>query len=235
VSKDQVPQPRWEVSGVREDEADGAERIVRDFHDLYCHSRDRTWANTRWFGVPVIKCPFDLWAYQELLFQLKPDVILETGTHMGGSAYFMASMCDMIGRGRIITVDIGDAPDRPTHPRINYMIGSSTDPEMVTHVNEAIAEGGGETVMVVLDSNHHRDHVMEEMRLYSPLVSPGSYMIVEDTNINSWRPEDRRRPGPLEAVHDFLAQDDRFEIDRSWEKFFVTFNPSGFLRRRDEA
>lgn len=232
MSEESVPQPRWEVSGIEQDDA---ERVVRDFHDLYCHSRDRTWMNTHWLGVRVIKCPFDLWAYQELLFELQPDVIVETGTAKGGSAYFMASMCDMIGRGRIITVDIGIAPDRPEHPRITYLTGSSIDPEMVETVKRTVAEGEHEKVMVVLDSNHHRDHVMDEMRRYSPLVTPSSYMIVEDTNINSWRPVDRRRPGPLEAVHDYLAQDDSFEIDRSWEKFFVTFNPSGFLRRRGRS
>jgi cephalosporin hydroxylase len=230
VSEDRDPQPEWEVSGVDED---GAERIIRDFHDLYCQSRDRTWMNTFWLGVGVIKCPPDLWVYQEILFRLRPDVIIETGTDRGGSAYFMATMCDLIGPGRIITIDIGTVPDRPRHPRITYLLGSSVDADILEAVNKSISPD--EKVMVVLDSNHNRDHVFEEMHNYAPLVSEGSYMIVEDSNINSWRPEARRRPGPLEAIKDFLAEDDRFEIDRSWEKFFVTFNPSGYLRRRSTS
>jgi cephalosporin hydroxylase len=222
-----VPLPDWDVRGAKEDHA---EEIVRDFHDLYCHSRDRTWANTSWLGVGAIKCPLDLWIYQELLFKLRPDVIVETGTALGGSAYFMACICDMIGNGRILTIDIGTVPDRPQNPRIRYILGSSVDPEITSTVEHAISPQ--EKVLVVLDSKHEYDHVLAEMRTYSPLVSEGSYLIVEDTNINSWRPSDRRRPGPLEAVRDFLGEDDRFEIDRSWEKFYMTFNPSGFLRRR---
>ena len=220
------------MSGVEEEDA---ERIVREFHDLYCRSHDRTWKNTRWLGVGAIKCPFDLWTYQELLFELRPDGIVETGTHLGGSAYFMAAICDMLGHGRIVTVDIRAASNRPVHPRITYVTGPSTAPETLEAVNRSLAECDRETVMVVLDSHHRRDHVLEELRLYSPLVTPGSYLIVEDTNINSWRPVDRRKPGPLEAVHDFLASDERFETDRSREQFFVTFNPSGYLRRRKDS
>jgi cephalosporin hydroxylase len=218
------------VTGVEQQDAD---QVVREFHDLYCHSRDRTWANTSWLGVGVIKCPLDLWVYQELLFGLRPDVIVETGTALGGSAYFMACICDMIGNGRIVTIDIGTVPDRPAHPRIEYVLGSSVDPPIVSGVEASIEPG--EKVLVILDSKHEHDHVLAEMRTYSHLVSEGSYLIVEDTNINSWRPPDRRRPGPLEAVRDFLGEDDHFEIDRSWEKFFMTFNPSGFLRRRPDG
>ena len=230
MSEDRVPQPEWDVSGIADQ---GAARVVREFHDLYCHSRGRTLRNTFWLGVGVIKCPFDLWAYQEIIFRLRPDVILETGTDRGGSAYFMATMCDLIGPGRIITIDAGTVPDRPRHPRITYLPGSSLDADIVEAVKKSIAPH--EKVMVVLGAKHDRDHVLEEMRTYGPLVSEGSYLIVEESNINSLRLRDRRRPGPLEAIEDFMAEDDRFEIDRSREKFFVTFNPSGYLRRRSAA
>lgn len=202
-----------------------------EFHDLYCQSRDRTWrGNTHWLGLPAIKCPFDLWVYQELLFSLRLGVIVETGTGVGGSTYFMACMCDLIGAGRIITIEVIDRPVLPDHPRITYLTGSSVDPEIVATVKRSIAPG--EKVLVLLDSWHQYDHVSQEIRAYSSLVSEGSYLIVEDTNINSWRPRDRIQPGPLEAVREFLRDDDRFEIDRSWEKYFMTFNPCGFLRRR---
>lgn len=234
MSDDAIAMPHWHVEGVGDaadvDEGD-ADRIVRQFHDLYCQSRDRTWrGNTSWLGVNLIKCPLDLWVYQEILFSLRPDVIVETGTLLGGSAYFIASMCDLIGNGRVITIDIESRAARPDHPRITYLMGSSVDPDVIATVEQSIAPG--EKVLVLLDSWHQGAHVLEEMRAYSPFVSEGSYLIVEDTNINSWRPRDRVQPGPLEAVREFLRDDDRFEIDRSWEKFFMTFNPSGFLRRR---
>jgi cephalosporin hydroxylase len=234
MSDDAIPMPRWAVEGVSDDagiDEEDADRIVRQFHDLYCQNRDRTWrGNTSWLGVGVIKCPLDLWVYQEILFSLRPDLIIETGTLVGGSAYFIASMCDLIGKGRVITIDVESGPGRPNHPRITYLTGSSVDPDIVATVEQSIAPG--EKVLVLLDSWHQGDHVLQEMRAYSPFVTEDSYLIVEDTNINSWRPRDRVQPGPLEAVREFLRDDDRFEIDRSWEKFFMTFNPSGFLRRR---
>jgi cephalosporin hydroxylase len=209
-----------------------AQEIVRRFHDLYCQSGERTWKDTRWLGVPVIKCPLDLWIYQELVHHTRPDLIVETGTARGGSAYFLACICDMIGTGRIVTIDSGTLPEgtvpgRPAHPRITYVTGDSVAPEIVARVRDSI--GPGETVTVILDSFHGRDHVLEEMEAYGPLVSEGHYLIVEDTNINSWRRH--TKPGPLEAVHEFLAGNDQFVVDRSWEKFFMTWNPSGFLRR----
>jgi cephalosporin hydroxylase len=205
----------------------GFDELTLRFHNRYCQESQRTWTKTYWLGRKTLKCPLDMWVYQEILFETRPDVILETGTHRGGSALFFASMCDLIGVGRVLTVDITEKPDRPEHPRITYLLGSSTSEETLAAMNGAI--GSGERVMVVLDANHHADHVLQEMRLYAPLVTPGNYMIVEDTNIGYWKPE--WEPGPMRAVEQFLAEDDRFTIDRAREKFFMTWNPNGYLLR----
>jgi cephalosporin hydroxylase len=230
VDGDGLQRVVWAVPGGPDDEEQ--QQIVSAYDRWYCRNRRRTYRNTRWLGVSALKCPFDLWIYQELVYRIRPDVIVETGTALGGSAYFLASLCDMLGTGRVVTIDISVPPHkrvpvRPPHPRISYLTGSSTDPQIVAAVRRMIAPG--DTVMVLLDSDHAADHVREEMRAYAPLVTEGSYLIVEDTNINDWF---EFGPGPLEAVTDFLAEDDRFSVDRSLEKFMMTFNPGGFLLRQ---
>jgi cephalosporin hydroxylase len=207
------------------------EPVVRRFHDLYYGDPARTWNNTYWRGMRALKCPLDLWIYQEIIFETQPDVIVETGTAHGGGAWFLGDMCELAGNGRVITVDI-DADATPEHPRVTYIAGDSVAPETFTQVTDLIALG--ESVMVVLDSRHLRDHVIKELRLYEALVRKDHYLIVEDTNLNlnprghGHGPEPR--PGPYEAVLEFLAEQDRFEIDRSREKFFMTQNLNGYLR-----
>src|ERR1700682_652378 len=110
--------------------------VVDSFHKLYYESESRTWKNTYWLGVPVQKCPLDLWIYQEILWKVRPDVIIETGTYDGGSAYFLADMCDMLGKGRVVTIDIEPRPGRPQHPRLQYVLGSSTAPDVVASVRQ---------------------------------------------------------------------------------------------------
>jgi cephalosporin hydroxylase len=205
------------------------DEVTAAFHRLYHARGDRTYNNTYWLGVPVQKCPLDLWVFQEILFETRPDVLVETGTYKGGSAYFFASMFDLMGRGRVITIDIQDQPDKPRHPRIEYLLGSSTSPETVRQVRERIRPG--ERVMVVLDSDHKMAHVLEELRLYSGLVTPGNYLVVEDTHFNGHPILPRYGPGPMEAVEEFLRTAGGFEADREREKFGLTFNPRGYLRR----
>lgn len=164
-------------------EGQGVEQIVDDFHRLYYDSNTfgGTWRDTFWMGVPIWKCPMDMWIYQEILFNLKPDVIVETGTAFGGSALFMANICDLLGKGKIVTVDIQDRPNRPRHERIQYISGSSTADEVVEQVRKNI---NGGTVLVILDSDHSKGHVLDELRIYSRFVQEGSYVIVEDSNVN---------------------------------------------------
>ena len=203
---------------------------VDRFHELYYDSGTQTWRNTRWMGVRSYKCPLDLWTYQEILCELGPDLVIECGTAEGGTALYLAHVLDLIGKGDVITVDLVPPVPAPSHPRIQYLHGSSTDPGIVRTVEDG-ARGKG-TVVVILDSNHARAHVAEELRLYHGMVTPGSYLIVEDTNINGHPVLRDHGPGPMEAVEEFLSGRDDFFADTSREKFFLSFNPGGYLRRR---
>lgn len=208
-----------------------ARRTVGRFHRLYYDDFPRTWGQTFWLGTATRKCPLDMWVYQELLAKLQPELVIETGTAFGGSALFLASCMDMIGRGRVMTIDIHDHPGRPVHDRITYVLGSSVDTAVVEQAR--VAATGASSVMVVLDSDHSRDHVLAELRAYAPLVTNGSYLIVEDTNVNGHPILRTFGPGPHEAVEAFLAEGGPFVRDRDCEKFFLTFNPGGYLRRKD--
>lgn len=200
--------------------------IADQFHRQYYESG--IWRNTSWLGVAARKCPLDLWIYQEILFETQPEVIIESGTDLGGSALFLASVCDLIGEGRVVTIDVQDNP-RPKHPRITYVLGSSLAPETVDLVKKSVELKT--RVMVILDSDHGRDHVLNELRTYADLVTHGSYLIVEDTNVNNHPVAEGFGPGPMEAVDEFLRTRDDFIVDRKREKFFLTFNPKGYLRR----
>jgi cephalosporin hydroxylase len=204
------------------------QKAVEAFHRAY-YSSERTWKQTYWLGVPALKCVLDLWIYQEILFETRPDVVIETGTWWGGSALFFASIFDLLGAGRTITIDVQPQPGRPTHQRITYLTGSSISAEIVTEVGKLIEPH--ETVMVVLDSDHSASHVLQEMRTYKRLVSPGGYLVVEDTNVNGNPVLPDFGPGPREAVEEFLKKEVDFVQDRTREKFGLTFCPGGFLRR----
>ena len=205
---------------------------IEAFHRLYFDGpagEGRVHHRTRWMGVETLKCPLDLWVYQEILFDVRPDLVVETGTHKGGSALFLAGMLDLLGKGEVATIDVRTDPARPAHPRIRYVAGSSADPQVVASVFSG--RRSGEVCLVILDSDHSRDHVARELTAFAPRVSVGSYLIVEDTNVNGHPVLPDFGPGPYEAVGEFLASHPEFEADASREKFLMTFNPRGFLKR----
>jgi cephalosporin hydroxylase len=206
--------------------AEPAARAI--FHWSFYDSHEQTWDTTTWLGTLAKKCPFDLWIYQEMLTEQRPDLIIETGTAHGGSALFLASVCDLLGHGEIITVDVEER-ERPAHPRITYLHGSSTAPETLERVH-ARAEGTSSR-LVLLDSDHAKAHVLRELELYAPLVPVGGYLVVEDTNVNGHPVARWHGPGPNEAVREFLARTSAFEVDRERERLLLTFNPGGYLRR----
>ena len=186
------------------------------------------WTEATWLGAQALKNPLDLWVYQEIMVETRPELIVETGTYRGGSAFFLASICDLLGAGEVVSIDIEPLrDDYPAHPRVTYLGGrSSTDPEVVAEVRGRARE---KRTLVVLDSDHSQAHVEAELAAYADLVPVGCYLIVEDSNIGQIRKD--LLPGPLEAIGVLLAGTDAFEIDRSREKFLITFNPSGYLRR----
>lgn len=193
--------------------------FIRGFERVWEYSGQ--WLNTAWLGVGAAKKPLDLWIYQEIIWETRPQVLIETGSYKGGSALFFASIFDLIGEGRVITIDIEDTASRTlSHPRITTIVGSSVSDSVVSQVQKII---GSQTAMVSLDSDHSTSHVLKEMELYSRFVSIGNYMVVEDTSI--------RGPGPGKAVREFLRCREDFIKDRKREKFMVTSCPGGFLRR----
>ena len=177
-----------------------------------------------WLGFPIIQLPEDILRYQEAIAALKPDVIVETGVAHGGSAIFAASLCKMMGKGRIIAIDV-DIRDHnrkrlEAHPlieRITLIEGSSTDTAVVDQVKSLIRPG--ETVLVVLDSNHTHAHVMRVLELYAPLVTPGSYIVATDGSMAMLADVPRGRPdwasdNPMRAAHDFAARNTGFAIEQ---------------------
>ena len=164
-----------------------------------------------------------------MMVELKPDVIIETGTFHGASALYLASLCDIVGNGEIITIDIDFIPNRPQHPRITHLLGSSTAPNIVEQVKSRIT--GKQTVLVILDSDHSKVHVDEEMRIYHEFVTVGSYLVVEDSNVNGHPISPDFGPGPMESIEEFLKTNSHFVIDKNREKFFMTLNPNGYLKK----
>jgi cephalosporin hydroxylase len=210
---------------------------VHAFRDLYWHSD--AWRWTFWQRVPTLKCPLDLWIYQELIAHLRPQLVVELGTWAGGTALFVAQMMELAGAdnsNKVITVDVLDdaalaqyasgyegapfpARLRPRHERIEYVHGSSLDDAVVAHVHEEA--NGRDPVLVIADSEHTFEHTYAELLAYHDLVTPGSWFVMEDTN----------GPGPRAAVERFLAEHPEFQADEQCEKFLMTFNPGGYLRR----
>jgi cephalosporin hydroxylase len=184
---------------------------------------------TRWLGVRLGKLPQDLWIYQELIAETRPQVLVETGTAFGGSALFFASLFDLLGEGRVVSVDLDLRGDVPQHQRIEYIQGSSVAPDVLDRVRQSVA--GADRVMVVLDSDHAADHVRQELHAYGPLVTVGCYVVVEDSYVHGRPLMPGFGPGPGDAVDDFLRESDAFVADRTRERFGVTLNPGGWLRR----
>jgi cephalosporin hydroxylase len=197
-----------------------------------------------WLGRPIIQFPQDMLAVQEIIWSVKPDLIVETGIAHGGSLIFSASLLELLGGdGRVVGIDIDirqhnrvEIERHPLAKRITMIQGSSIDPAVAEQAHRLAT--GTSRVIVLLDSNHTHDHVREELRLYSPLVGLGSYLVVFDTDIE-FLPDDlcADRPwgkgnNPKTAVDEFLRTNDRFEVDAALEaKLLISVAPGGYLKR----
>jgi cephalosporin hydroxylase len=199
-----------------------------------------------WLGCPIIQFPQDIIAFQEIIWKLKPDLIIETGIARGGSLIFFASILELIGKGSVLGIEIelhrnneNAIKKHPMFKRIKILKGSSTDPKIFNQTKR-IAKNK-KKVMVILDSDHSKNHVLEELILYSQLVSKGSYIVVCDTIIHDFpkkwfqnhgidRPWNKSN-NPKVAVWEFLKKTNRFKIDKSIEtKLLITTSPDGFLK-----
>mgnify|MGYP001826019726 CR=1 FL=1 len=203
------------------------DEIIRIANIIYF--RSNVWDKTHWMGKKIGKCPMDLWVYQEWIFKNRPDVIIETGTFVGGSALYFAHMLDLVNHGKIITIDIKEYDGLPRHPRIEYIVGSSVDDETVKKVEKKI--GGASNIMVILDSDHHMHHKLREMEIYGRYVSVDNYMIVEDSCFDEYPAWPEYGPGPAAAIGEYLSKYDNFEADKTMEKNLITFVPNGFLKK----
>lgn len=188
-----------------------------------------------WRGWPIVKCPFDLHSYHEIIDQTRPTMIVETGTYQGGSALYLADQLEIAGGGEVISIDINTGTELPEDDRIEFLEGlSSVDRRVLAHVKDRVA---GHKTMVILDSDHSKDHVFRELNLYAPLVSMGAYLIVEDTNRDAYRAMyangqlDDDRAGPAEALRAWQPKNKGFETDKRRERFLFTQNPGGYLKR----
>jgi len=210
------------------------DQLVEAFYHLLSRRTPGMFQN-QWLGIQTWQHPFDVWITQEIMAEMQPDIVLETGTHKGGSALLWAMILENLpGDGRVVTIDIEDRRVEKAleHPlfqrRVDFLLGSSTAPAIVAEVKR---RAEGKNVMVILDSLHKRDHVLEELRHYAPLVPKGGYVIVQDSTINGHPYNPDYGPGPWEAIEEFLRTDDRFVSDRSRERWLLTNNPTGFLKR----
>jgi len=206
--------------------------IIKRFVKLYYDMSKQTWGVTKWRGVYVTKAVTDLWVYQELIYEIKPDLIIETGTLFGGSAYYMHNICRLMELPtRIITIDVDavsihkevrDLIDR--NVGLSFFHGSSIGDEAIAYVKAHIASYKPKRVMVVLDSLHTVDHVKKELELYATFVTVGSALIIEDTY-----PCIELVP----MISDWMLDNPSFKRNYVCEKFMLTFNRDGYLEKVD--
>lgn len=230
------------------------QRIASYAHDEEFRALSKAWRtmalerkymnNFSWLGRPLIQLPMDAMAVQELIWAVRPDLVIETGIAHGGSLLLSASMLELLGHGEVIGIDIEIRPHNreaiERHPlagRISLIEGSSIAPDVVAQVRAHAA--GKQKVLVCLDSNHTHEHVLAELNAYADLVSVGSYCIVFDTFVEDMADDyiwtDRpwgKGNNPKTAVWEWLKSHPEFEIDRSVEdRLMITSAPDGFLLR----
>jgi cephalosporin hydroxylase len=206
-----------------------APSAAETFFDQLIDKTDN-FSHVTWLGRPIWQNVFDLWVMQEAIAEIKPAILIETGTHQGGSALFFAHLFELMGHGIVVTIDVEKKHDL-AHPRIAFLHGSSIAPEVVAQVR-SLAAGGG-PVMVTLDSDHSQRHVRAELEAYAPLVTPGSYCLVQDGVIDTLPRFASGRPGPLRAIEEFLAAHPEFEVDENRSRtFLISHHPKGWLRRK---
>jgi cephalosporin hydroxylase len=199
--------------------------------------------NFSWMGRPIIQYPQDIMAMQEIIWEVKPDLIIETGIAHGGSIVYYASLLELIGKGEVLGIDIDirahnrkEIENHPMFKRIRMIEGSSVNEDTLKQVRQ-VAEGKA-SVLVVLDSNHTHEHVLTELEMYSPLVTKGSYLVVFDTIVellpDYYLPDRPWKQGdnPMTALRQFLATHPEFQIDTNMnDKLLISVSPDGYLKR----
>jgi cephalosporin hydroxylase len=201
--------------------------IIEQFHKLF---HEKKLERSAWLGRKIIKNPFDLWVYQEIICRCKPTLIIETGTYTGASSHYLSEIMKMSGiQGKVISIDCQAEWRRQFAPNeyLEFVLGTSTDQAIFNQVKSIATD----RTMVILDSDHSKNNVLRELDLYSQLVSSGQYLIVEDTNLGG-NPISPEFDGPMGAVKEFLEKNNEFQVDKKCERFLFTCNPDGFLLKK---
>ena len=221
------------INKIKTKNAEFKKEVVDQYHQAFYNNPD-TWRLNKWLGILTEQNPNDVWITQEIIVETRPDFIVETGTLCGGSAALWSTILEQVNpKGRVITIDILDqAQDAHKLPivqkHVDFLHGSSTATDIVDYVKYSVE---GKKVLVILDSDHSKKHVLNELAAYAPLVTVGSYLIVQDTNVNGHPVAQTFGPGPMEAVVEFLAANPNFISDKGRERLMFTMNPSGYLKR----
>lgn len=205
------------------------QKIWDDYMYWFHHSN--VWKNMHYHGIRTLKMPGDMWNYQEIIFERKIDYVIETGTRHGGSALFFADT--LIARqatGCVISIDVDAESNRvKTHDNIHFLIGDSSRAEIVSRILSLLPENRG-SVFMILDSDHSRNHVFNELTTLVPILKSGDYLVVEDTNVNGHPVRPDFGPGPWEAIHDYINEHPNTLVhDAQRErKFGATAAPKGY-------
>jgi cephalosporin hydroxylase len=210
------------------------ERSLADWLDY--HQRQVVFDQVTWMGIPTLKNVLDLWVYQELIAKIKPDWIIEMGSFQGGSTLYLAQLLENIGHGRVLSIDTDHSQFKAVHPRIAMLTGSTQDAGVIKQVYQKC---GDEKVMIIHDADHTKSMVLADLHSYADLVSKDSYFIVEDGIVDLFAQgtllgDVMGGPGPLPAIREFIVADQRFVIDRQCERYLLTYNPNGYLKKISE-
>jgi cephalosporin hydroxylase len=184
-----------------------------------------------WMGVPSLKNPLDAWVYQEMLFELRPERLVEIGSAAGGSTLYFAHLMDLIGTGEVVSIDVDRSGFVARHPRIVQVTGDSGSAEVIARIHDLCR---GRATMLVHDGDHSKGAVLRDLEAYQDLIAPGGAIVVEDGVQDLFRPGDGLgtfEEGPLAAIDEFLRRHPDFSVDATRERYVATYNPRGFLKR----
>lgn len=198
---------------------------------LIYHQNNIHLKKSHWMGTKALKNPLDAWVYQEIIYEVQPDIIVEIGSYEGGSTMYLANLLDIIKKGQVISIDIDRKNFHINHPRILTVTGHSTSPTVLEKVKSIVEN---KKVLIIHDGDHHTQQVLEDLRAYAPLVSEGSYFIVEDGVVDLFEIKEELanfNDGPLAAIEIFLQENKSFAVDKDKEKYIITYNPNGYLRK----
>lgn len=205
--------------------------LLQEYHNVW-YNAPHTWHYTRFLGVGMMKSPNDLWAYHDLMTEHRPTTVIETGTYAGGSALWFAYLMDMLGiDGHVYTIDFDDRR-KCSHPRITFLGGDSTNPEIRDAIVEEVVKKHGALgpLLVSLDADHSAAHVKAELELYAPLCQVNDWLVVEDTNI-AWT-GDKGDPGARGGLQSYIcAHPGEWRQDPLCERWLLSMNPGGWLQR----